>query len=47
MELLTVMVTAIEPLGYESSSLNVKISNGMIQVWNNKFKKQQLKKPNF
>lgn len=34
MKMLTVMVSAIEPLGYKSSSFNVKIANGLIQVWN-------------
>ena len=46
MKLLTVMECAIEPLGYKSSSIDIKVANGMIQVLNNnKFKKKQLKNP--
>jgi len=37
------MVFAIEPLGYESSSLNVKTANGMIQAWNNSKLKKAVK----
>ena len=35
MKSLTVIIFAIEPLGYESSSFNTKLANGLIQVWNN------------
>jgi len=37
------MVFAIEPLGYESSPLNVKTANGMIQAWNDSKLKKAVK----